>query len=392
MVGKEINIMRVYLDNAATTRPYDDVRDIINEYNDKYYANASSLHSFGRDARKGIEWAREEIADLINASAREIIFTSGATESDNWAIRGAAYHNINKGKHIITSSIEHHAVLHTCKQLEKEGFEVTYLPVDEDGNISLRNLKDAIRKDTILISIMAANNEIGTIEPIKEIGEIARKKGILFHTDAVQAIGKMDIDVEKMNIDLLSMSAHKIHGPKGIGFLYINKKVRIDIFMQGGGQERALRAGTYNAPCIAGMGKAVEITKRDMVNDIASMKELRDYFIDDIMKSVPDTILNGSRERRLCNNVNFTFKGIEGEAFLYALDLKGIACSTGSACTADSGSESHVIDALGENNKFEIGASVRFSLSKFTTKEEIDYTIKILKETVEKLRALSPFY
>jgi len=384
--------VRVYLDNAATTRPFNDVIETVNEYNDKYFANASSLHSFGREARKGIEWAREEIADFINASPREIIFTSGATESDNWAIRGAAYHNIKKGKHIITSKIEHHAVLHTCNQLEREGFEVTYLPVDSDGNISIRNLKDAIRPDTILISIMAANNEIGTIEPIKEIGEIARKKGILFHTDAVQAIGKMDIDVEKMNIDLLSMSAHKIHGPKGIGFLYINKKVRIDVFMMGGGQERALRAGTYNAPCIAGMGKAVEIVKKDMHNDILKMTELRDYFIDDIMKNVPDTILNGSRDRRLCNNVSFTFKGIEGEAFLYALDLEGIACSTGSACTADSGSESHVIDALGENNKFEIGASVRFSLSKFTTKEEIDYTSEVLKKTVNRLRLLSPFY
>ncbi|WP_138268135.1 MULTISPECIES: cysteine desulfurase family protein [Anaerofustis] len=384
--------MRVYLDNAATTRPYNEVIDIINEYNTEYYGNASSLHSFGREARKGIEWAREEIANLINASAREILFTSGATESDNWAIRGAAYHNIEKGKHIITSAIEHHAVLHTCKQLEKEGFEVTYLPVDSEGNINLRDLKDAIREDTTLISIMAANNEIGTIEPIKEIGEIARKKGILFHTDAVQAIGKMDIDVEKMNIDMLSMSAHKIHGPKGIGFLYINKKVRIDVFMQGGGQERALRAGTYNAPCIAGMGKAVEITKANMEKNIPYMKELRDYFIDEILKDVPDTILNGSREKRLCNNINFTFKGIEGEALLYALDLKGIACSTGSACTADSGSESHVIDALGDNNKFEIGASVRFSLSEFNTKEEVNYTIAVLKDTINKLRKLSPFY
>ncbi len=384
--------MRVYLDNAATTRPYDEVIDIINEYNTEHYGNASSLHSFGREARKGIEWAREEIASLINASAREILFTSGATESDNWAIRGAAYHNIKKGKHIITSAIEHHAVLHTCKQLEKEGFEVTYLPVDSEGNINLRDLKDAIREDTILISIMAANNEIGTIEPIKEIGEIARKKGILFHTDAVQAIGKMDIDVEKMNIDMLSMSAHKIHGPKGIGFLYINKKVRIDVFMQGGGQERALRAGTYNAPCIAGMGKAVEITKANMEKNIPYMKELRDYFIDEILKDVPDTILNGSREKRLCNNINFTFKGIEGEALLYALDLKGIACSTGSACTADSGSESHVIDALGDNNKFEIGASVRFSLSEFNTKEELNYTAAVLKDTINKLRKLSPFY
>ena len=384
--------MRVYLDNAATTRPYNEVIDIINEYNTEYYGNASSLHSFGREARKGIEWAREEIANLINASAREILFTSGATESDNWAIRGAAYHNIEKGKHIITSAIEHHAVLHTCKQLEKEGFEVTYLPVDSEGNINLRDLKDAIREDTTLISIMAANNEIGTIEPIKEIGEIARKKGILFHTDAVQAIGKMDIDVEKMNIDMLSMSAHKIHGPKGIGFLYINKKVRIDVFMQGGGQERALRAGTYNAPCIAGMGKAVEITKANMEKNIPYMKELRDYFIDEILKDVPDTILNGSREKRLCNNINFTFKGIEGEALLYALDLEGIACSTGSACTADSGSESHVIDALGDNNKFEIGASVRFSLSEFNTKEEVNYTIAVLKDTINKLRKLSPFY
>ena len=384
--------MRVYLDNAATTRPYDEVIDIINEYNTEHYGNASSLHSFGREARKGIEWAREEIASLINASAREILFTSGATESDNWAITGAAYHNIKKGKHIITSAIEHHAVLHTCKQLEKEGFEVTYLPVDSEGNINLRDLKDAIREDTILISIMAANNEIGTIEPIKEIGEIARKKGILFHTDAVQAIGKMDIDVEKMNIDMLSMSAHKIHGPKGIGFLYINKKVRIDVFMQGGGQERALRAGTYNAPCIAGMGKAVEITKANMEKNIPYMKELRDYFIDEILKDVPDTILNGSREKRLCNNINFTFKGIEGEALLYALDLKGIACSTGSACTADSGSESHVIDALGDNNKFEIGASVRFSLSEFNTKEELNYTAAVLKDTINKLRKLSPFY
>lgn len=384
--------MKVYLDNAATTRPYDEVREVINEYNDKYYANASSLHEYGRSARKGIEWAREEVASLIGASPREILFTSGATESDNWAVRGAAYKNIKKGKHIITSNIEHHAILHTCKQLEEEGFEVTYLPVDEEGNISIKQLKEEIREDTILISIMAANNEIGTIEPIKEIGEIARKKGILFHTDAVQAIGKMDINVESMNIDLLSMSAHKIHGPKGIGFLYINKRVLLQTFMQGGGQERGLRAGTYNTPCIVGLGKAVEILKKDMHEDIEKMTNLRDYFIDTVLEKVPNTILNGSREHRLCNNVNFTFKGIEGEAFLYSLDLSGIACSTGSACTADSGSESHVIDALGKShNKFKVGASVRFSLSKYTTKEEIDFTIETLVKTVEKLRALSPY-
>ncbi len=382
--------MKVYLDNAATTMPYEEVINIVNDYNKNFYANPSSLHSFGRSARGGIENAREIIGKFIGTSPRNILFTSGATESDNWAIRGIAYNKKSKGKHIITTQIEHHAVLHTCEQLEKEGFSLTYLPVDEDGCVKIRDLKEAIREDTILITVMMANNEIGSIQPIKEIGEIARKKGIIFHTDAVQAFGKAPIDVEKMNIDLMSVSAHKFHGPKGVGFLYIKKGVLPEVFMLGGGQERSLRAGTYNTSGIVGMGKAVEILSQSMEEDIKHMTSLRDYLIKEIMEKLDNTMLNGSTTHRLCNNASFTFKNVEGEAFLYALDLEGIACSTGSACTADSGTYSHVIDALPREN-YQIGASTRLSLSKFTTKEEIDYTIEVITKTVTRLRALCPF-
>lgn len=381
--------MEVYLDNAATTKPLKEVMDIYNEYSTKYYGNASTLHHYGRDARKGIEYAREQIADFINCSPREVLFTSGATESDNWAIKG--YMTKSEKKHIITTKIEHHAVLHSLENLEKLGYDVTYIPVDSEGNISIKSVKDAIREDTGLITIMLANNEIGVIEPIKEIGEIARKKKIAFHTDAVQGFGKVPIDVEKMNIDMLSVSAHKVHGPKGIGFLYVRDGIRLNTFMDGGGQERALRAGTYNSPAIAGMGKAIEILKQNMEKDVSHMGKLRDYFIDRVEDEIDFVKLNGPREKRLCNNVSFTFKGIEGEAFLYALDIRGIACSTGSACTADSGSASHVIDALGKF-PYEVGATARFSLSKFNTKEEIDYTVDQIKEVLSKLRKLSPFY
>ena len=375
--------MRVYLDNAATTKVDSNVAQIIAHNLTDNYANPSSLHLFAQDAQRELEFAREVCADSINAKASEIYFTASATISDNIAIIGVARANKDKGKHIITTSIEHHAVLNSCIALENEGFEVTYLPVDSEGLISIRELKDAIRKDTILISIMYVNNEIGTVQPIKEIGEIARKKGIIFHSDAVQAYLKIPIDVVEMNIDLLSVSAHKVHGPKGCGFLYKSSKVKAKPVIHGGEQERGLSSGTINSPLIAGFRVAVENGLCGMLEREDEIKKLRDYLIDRVVGEIDGVSVNGSLRYRVSSNANFMFDGVKTDALLYAMDLKNIAISAGSACTVGTVEVSHVIKALGKNEAF---ASARFTLSKFTTKEEIDYTVDTLKEVVKRLR------
>ena len=377
--------MRVYLDNAATTRTAPEVAEALHPYFIDKYGNASSIHSFGEEAKEALENARERIANYINAEPDELIFTSGGTESDNLAIRGTAYALKDKGKHIITSAFEHPAVLEVCQALEKEGFEVTYLPVSRDGFVNIEKLKSALRDDTILVSIMHANNEIGTIQDIEKIGAVCREKGIVFHTDAVQSLGKVPIDVKKMHLDIASFSAHKIHGPKGIGALYIRKKDKIKPLLYGGAQEMKLRPGTENVPGAVGFSKALDIITED---DITQITELRDYLTDEILK-IPEACLNGSRKDRLCNNVNASFSHIEGEAILLGLDDKGVAVSTGSACTSQKLEPSHVLIALGIKPEDAHG-SIRFSLSKYTTKEEIDYVINAVKAVVENLRKISP--
>lgn len=377
--------MRAYLDNGATTKTDEEAAKAINECFAKNYGNASSLHEFGREAKEILESAREVIAEKINAEPSEIIFTSGGTESDNLAIQETAYPNRDKGNHIITTKIEHPAVLETCKFLEKEGFKVTYLDVDEDGLIDLEQLKKEINEKTILVSVMHANNEIGTIQPIEEIGKICREKRIYFHTDAVQSFTKTQIDVKKQNIDLASFSGHKVHGPKGVGALYIRKGTKIHSLMHGGHQESGKRAGTENVPGAAGFAKAVELSNKD---DIKRMQELRDRLIENLLE-IPDTILNGSREKRLCNNVNISFSFVEGESLLMKLDDKGIAVSTGSACSSQSLEPSHVLLAIGLKHEIAHG-SIRFTLSKYTTQKEIDYVVKAVKKAVNELRAVSP--
>jgi len=377
--------MRVYLDNGATTKVDEEAAKVVSECFSKNCGNASSLHEFGREAKEILENAREVIAAKINAEPSEIIFTSGGTESDNLAIQETAYPNRDKGNHIITTKIEHPAVLETCKFLEKDGFKVTYLDVDEDGLIELEQLKKAINEKTILVSVMHANNEIGTIQPIAEIGKICREKGIYFHTDAVQSFTKTPIDVKKQNIDLASFSGHKVHGPKGVGVLYIRKSIKIHSLMHGGHQESGKRAGTENVPGAAGFAKAVELSNE---NDINRMQELRDRLIDSLLE-IPDTILNGSKEKRLCNNVNISFSFVEGESLLMKLDDKGIAVSTGSACSSQSLDPSHVLLAIGLKHEIAHG-SIRFTLSKYTTQEEIDYVIESVKKAVEELREVSP--
>lgn len=382
--------MKVYLDNAATTKTSDAVIKAMMPYFNEIYGNASSQHAFGQEAAKAVERARMQVAKAINANPSEIYFTSGGTESDNHAIKGIAYANANKGKHIITSAIEHPAVINSCKMLEKQGYEVTYIGVDEDGFIKLDDLKKAIRDDTILISVMTANNEVGTIQPIKEIGEIARAHKIVFHTDAVQAIGAVDIDVKAMNIDLLSMSGHKFYGPKGIGVLYIRNGLRIDRFMTGGEQERNMRAGTSNTPGIVGIGVAIEQAKLNL-DKTQEIAKLRDYMHSRILKEIPYIKVNGSMSKRLPNNLNVSFQYVEGESILLSLDLEGIAASSGSACSSGSLEPSHVLLAMGLKAELAHG-SIRFSLCKDTTKEEIDYTVDCLKTVIEKLRYMSPLF
>lgn len=381
----------IYLDNAATTQVYPEVLEAMNPYFTEYYGNPSSIYSFAGEANKAVAKARESLADLIHAKAEEIYFTGGGSESDNWALKATAEAYGDKGKHIITTKIEHHAILHTCEYLEKKGYEVTYLDVDEYGSVRLDELEKAIRPDTILISVMTANNEIGTIQPIEEIGQIAKKHGVLFHTDAVQAFGHIEIDVGKMNIDMLSASGHKINGPKGIGLMYIRKGVKIRSFIHGGAQERARRAGTHNVPGIVGFAKAAELAKASLSERITYETELRDYLIDRVLKEIPYSRLNGDRKKRLPNNANFCFQYIEGESLLILLDQKGICGSSGSACTSGSLDPSHVLLAIGLPHEIAHG-SLRLTLSEKTTKEEIDFTIDELKKIVERLRSMSPLY
>ena len=380
--------MKVYLDNGATTMVDKEVEKAMLLYFTKIYGNASSLHKFGQEAKEVLEKSREIIAKRINADPKEIIFTSGGSESDNLAIKGVAYANKDKGNHIITTKIEHHAVENSCKALEKEGFYVTWLNVNKEGFIDLGELKNSITKKTILVSIIHGNNEVGTIQDIEAIGKICKENNVYFHTDAVQSFTKVTVNVKKQNITLASFSAHKIHGPKGIGVLYIKKGTKIKKLIDGGSQEADLRAGTENIPYIVGFAKAVEIAKEEHCKKIA---ELRDYFIGQIEKDIPEVIVNGSREKRLCNNANIIFKYIEGEALLLKLDDKGIAVSTGSACSSKDLRPSHVLTAMGIPPATAHG-SIRFTLSRYTTKEELDYTIKNVKEAVADLRKLSPLW
>lgn len=381
----------IYLDNAATTKTAPEVVDAMLPYFSEYYGNASTIYSLGAESKKAMDHARQTIADSLGAKPEEIYFTAGGSESDNWALKATAEAYASKGKHIITTKIEHHAILHTCEYLEKRGFEITYLNVDRDGLISLDELKAAIRPDTILISVMFANNEIGTIEPIAEIGEIAKEHGVLFHTDAVHAYAQVPINVDEMHIDMLSASGHKLNGPKGIGFLYIRKGVKIRSFVHGGAQERSRRAGTENIPGIVGLGAAVERAMRIMDTKTRKEIELRDYLIGRLENEIPHCWLNGHRTKRLPNNINFSFLFIEGESMLIMLDMKGICASSGSACTSGSLDPSHVLLAIGLKHE-EAHGSLRLTLSEESTKEEMDIVAEEVKKIVQRLRDMSPLY
>lgn len=381
----------IYLDNAATTRTAQEVVDAMIPYFTENYGNPSSIYEMGQRSKEAITKARGQIADVLGAKAEEIYFTAGGSEADNWALKATFEAYKTKGNHIITTKIEHHAVLHTCEYLEKQGAKITYLDVDENGIVKTEDLEKAITPETILISIMFANNEIGSIQPIKEIGMIAREHNILFHTDGVQAFGQVPIDVDEMNIDMLSSSGHKINGPKGIGFLYIRKGVKIRSFVHGGAQERKRRAGTENVPAIVGYGTAAERAFRTMEERTDKERKLRDYFIGRILEEIPYVRLNGDAVKRLPNNVNVSFRFIEGESLLIMLDMKGIAASSGSACTSGSLDPSHVLLAIGLPHEIAHG-SLRMTLGEETTKEELDYTLEQIKEIVSRLRELSPLY
>ena len=381
----------IYLDNAATTKVADSVVDAMLPYFKEYYGNASSIYQLGAKSKEALDESREYIAGTLGAKTNEIYFTAGGSESDNWAIKATADAYAQKGKHIITSAIEHHAVLHTCEYLEKHGYEVTYVGVDENGVIKLDELKAAIRPDTILISVMFANNEIGTIQPIKEIGEIAKEHDILFHTDAVQAYAQVPINVDEMHIDMLSASGHKLNGPKGIGFLYIRKGIKIRSFVHGGQQERGRRAGTENIPGIVGLAAAAKRSFSMLEEKMQKEIELRDYLISRIEAEIPYCRLNGDRKKRLPNNVNISFQFIEGESMLILLDSKGIAASSGSACTSGSLDPSHVLLAIGLPHEIAHG-SLRLTMSEENTKEEMDYVVEQLTAILERLRSMSPLY
>lgn len=384
------NVM-IYLDNAATTKVRKEVLDEMLPYFSEYFTNPSSIYSPSRMVSKKVEEARSVIASTIGASKDEIYFTSGGSESDNWAIKKIMIGRMNKGKHLITTKVEHHAILESAKYLEELGFEVTYLNVDKDGLISLEELENAIRPDTIMVSVMAANNEIGTVMPLKEIGEICKKHGVIFHTDAVQAYGNEKIDVNEMNIDLMSTSAHKIEGPKGIGFLYVRKGVMIKPLINGGSQEKGKRAGTTNAASIVGFAKAALIKFKEMEENNKYVLSLREHLIDRVLNEIPYSILNGSRDKRLANNANFSFRFIEGEGMLLKLDAKGICASSGSACTSGSLDPSHVLLAIGLPHEIAHG-SLRITLNHSNTLEEVDYTVDTLKEIISDLRSMSPLY
>lgn len=381
----------IYMDNAATTRTAKEVIEAMRPYFDDLYGNPASIYRFASKSTKAVNDSRETIANFIGANPREIYFTGGGSESDNWALKATAFAKRDKGKHIITSKIEHHAILHTCEYLEKLGYEITYLNVDEYGVVDLEELKKSIREDTILISIMFANNEIGTVQPIKEIGAIAHEHGIVFHTDAVQAFGHIKIDVDDMNIDILSASGHKFNGPKGIGIMYLRDTIKIGSFIHGGSQERGRRAGTHNTPGIVGLAKATELASQKMNERSRYEAELRDYLIDRVLSEIPYTKLNGHPENRLSNNANFSFRFIEGESLLIMLDQKGICGSSGSACTSGSLDPSHVLLAIGLPHEIAHG-SLRLTVSDENTKEEVDKVVDSLKAIVERLRNMSPLY
>ncbi|HQA99343.1 MAG TPA: cysteine desulfurase NifS [Candidatus Dojkabacteria bacterium] len=368
-----------------------EVIDSMQPYLNEIYGNASSIYSIGRETKKAIEVAREKVAKAINADSNEIYFTGSGTEADNWAIKGIAFANQHKGKHIITTNIEHHAVLHTCEYLEKFGFETTYVPVKENGIVDVNDIKGAIREDTILISVMFANNEIGTIQPIKEIGELAKEKNIYFHTDAVQTIGNIPVDVKELNVDLLSLSAHKFHGPKGVGALYVRNGVNIDNLLHGGGQEKRRRASTENIAGIVGLGTAIEITTKNIDEKVKYLIKLREKTINGLIENIPDIIVNGDREKRLPGNVNVCFKYIEGESILLHLDQYGICASSGSACTSGSLEPSHVLLAIGLPHEIAHG-SLRLSFSEENTEEEVDYLLEKLPPIIKNLRNMSPLY
>ncbi|MEG6566237.1 cysteine desulfurase NifS [Thermoanaerobacterium saccharolyticum] len=381
---------RIYLDNAATTPLRTEVLDAMMPYLSNRFGNPSSLYSYGQEAKKAIEEARDKVAAAIGANADEIFFTSGGTESDNWALKGVAYALKDKGNHIITSRVEHHAILHTCQYLESQGFEITYLPVDEYGLVDPNELKKSIKDSTILVSIMYANNEIGTIEPIEELVKVAHEKGILFHTDAVQAVGNVPIDVKELNVDMLSMSAHKIYGPKGVGALYIRKGLRIDTLLQGGAQERNRRAGTENVAGIVGFGTAIELITKNIDEHIKKLTMFRDKLIDGILK-IPYTRLNGHPNKRLPGNVNVSFEFVDGESLILSLDMEGICVSSGSACTAGSIDPSHVLLAIGLPEEIAHG-SLRLTIGEENTEEEIDTVINKLPKIVDRLRQMSPLF
>ncbi|WP_455542841.1 cysteine desulfurase NifS [Intestinibacter sp.] len=383
---------RIYMDYAATTPVKPEVLEAMMPYYKTYFGNASSFHQFGREAKAGLDKGRAQVASLINADAREVYFTNGGSESDNWALEGTAFARKNKGNHIITSKIEHHAVLHTCEYLEKvHGFEVTYLDVDADGKVDLEQLKRVISDNTILVSVMYANNEIGTIQPIKEITEIAHAHGALMHTDAVQAVGNIPVDVKDLGVDLMSMSGHKIYGPKGIGALYIKKGIKIHNFMHGGAQERKKRAGTENIPAIVGYGKAAEMAKNNIEHHVSELTRLRDKLMDGLQERIPHTRVNGHRTDRLPGTANVSFQFIEGEGILLLLDQAGIAGSSGSACTSGSLDPSHVLMALGLPHELAHG-SLRLTVGDFTTEDDIDYILETLPPIIARLRELSPLY
>lgn len=381
----------IYLDNAATTKVAPEVYEAMKPYFEEYYGNAASIYRFAGESRKAVEHAREVVANFIGANINEIYFTGGGSESDNWALIGTAFSLRDKGNHIITTKIEHHAILHTCDFLEKQGYEITYLDVDDKGLVDIQQLKDAIKPTTILVSVMFANNEIGTIEPIKEIGAITKEKGIYFHTDAVQAYGHVRINVDELGIDMLSASGHKINGPKGVGIMYIRNGVKIGSFIHGGAQERGRRAGTHNTPGIVGFAKATELADAKLESRKVYEEELRDYLINRILSEVPYTKLNGHETDRLSNNANFSFRFIEGESLLIMLDQRGICGSSGSACTSGSLDPSHVLLAIGLPHEIAHG-SLRLTLSDETTKDDIDKTIDAIKVVVDRLRGMSPLY
>ncbi len=383
--------MNVYLDHSATTALDSRVLDSMMPYFTEVYGNASSQHTVGQKSAKAVELARIKVAKALNAKPSEIYFTSGGTESDNTAIKGIAEARGDKGKHVITTAIEHHAIIESCKYLKKRGFEVTYLKPDKNGIVSAKQVEDAIREDTILVSVMMANSEIGSLQPISEIGKICRENKIIFHTDAVQAIGSVKVDVQEMNVDLLSLSAHKFYGPKGVGALYIRNGVRVSRFMTGGEQERKMRAGTYNTPGIVGLGEAITLATENVEDYANKLSSLRNYMAERITKEIPFCYINGNMDKRLPGNLNVTFKYIEGESILLMLDMNGICASSGSACSSGSLEPSHVLLAIGVPAE-EAHGSIRFTLGKENTKEQIDYTVDKLKETVEKLRAISPLF